>query len=235
MTFTNPDPTPPAGCSATGDCHEDTPKGGYDPSNPLGLVPGSELDTCIRTTPQYVGYCMSAGYSPTKPAGDPNYGPVLWATGVFITVTGDINVIDRQHMEAMKDGAIVANSGHFDVEINTKALAQIAEGRRVIRPFVEEFRLADGKRIFLLGDGRLINLAAAEGHPASVMDMSFANQALCAEYLVLQEKPLPLGVHVVPEAIDKEIARLKLASMGITIDTLTPEQETYLASWESGT
>ena len=111
----------------------------------------------------------------------------------------------------------------------------MAEGRRQVRPFVEEFRLANGKRIFLLGEGRLINLAAAEGHPASVMDMSFANQALCAEYLAIQEKRLPPGVHVVPEEIDREIARLKLESMGITIDTLTPEQEAYLASWESGT
>jgi adenosylhomocysteinase len=154
---------------------------------------------------------------------------------IFVTLTGDINVIDRHHMEAMKDGAIIANSGHFDVEINIKALEQLAEGRRQIRPFVEEFRLADGRRLFLLGEGRLINLAAAEGHPASVMDMSFANQAMCAEYLALQEKRLPLGVHMVPEEIDREIARLKLASMGITIDTLTPEQEAYLASWESGT
>ena len=154
---------------------------------------------------------------------------------IFITLTGDINVIDRHHMEAMKDGAIIANSGHFDVEINIKALEQLAEGRRQIRPFVEEFRLADGRRLFLLGEGRLINLAAAEGHPASVMDMSFANQALCAEYLALQEKRLPLGVHMVPEEIDREIARLKLASMGIAIDALTPEQEAYLASWESGT
>ena len=154
---------------------------------------------------------------------------------VFVTLTGDINVIDRHHMEAMKGGAIIANSGHFDVEINIKALEQLAEGRRQIRPFVEEFRLADGRRLFLLGEGRLINLAAAEGHPASVMDMSFANQALCAEYLALQEKRLPLGVHMVPEEIDREIARLKLVSMGITIDALTPEQEAYLASWESGT
>jgi adenosylhomocysteinase len=154
---------------------------------------------------------------------------------IFITLTGDIHVIDRHHMETMKDGAIIANSGHFDVEINIKALEQLSEGRRQVRPFVEEFRLTSGKRLFLLGEGRLINLAAAEGHPASVMDMSFANQALCAEYLALQEKRLPLGVHFVPEEIDREIARLKLASMGITIDTLTPEQEAYLASWELGT
>ncbi len=154
---------------------------------------------------------------------------------IFITVTGDINVIDRRHMEAMKDGAIIANSGHFDVEINVKALEEMAEGSRQVRPFVEEFRLANGKRLFLLGEGRLINLAAAEGHPASVMDMSFANQALCAEYLALQEKKLVPGVHLVPEEIDREIARLKLSSMGISIDVLTPEQEAYLSSWESGT
>ena len=154
---------------------------------------------------------------------------------IFITVTGDINVIDRAHLEKIKDGAILANSGHFDVEINKKALAEMAEARREIRPFVEEFRLGSGKRLFFLGEGRLINLAAAEGHPASVMDMSFANQALCAEHLALQEKRLPAAVHPVPLEIDHEIAKLKLASMGISIDTLTPEQEEYLASWELGT
>ena len=154
---------------------------------------------------------------------------------IFITVTGDINVIDRAHLEVLKDGAILANSGHFDVEINKKALAEMAEARREIRPFVEEFRLGSGKRLFFLGEGRLINLAAAEGHPASVMDMSFANQALCAEHLALQEKRLPAAVHPVPLEIDHEIATLKLASMGISIDTLTPEQEEYLASWELGT
>jgi len=154
---------------------------------------------------------------------------------IFITVTGDMNVIDWHHMEAMKDGAIVCNSGHFDIEINVKALAEMAEGRQQARPFIEEFRLPNGKLIFLLGEGRLINLAAAEGHPASVMDMSFANQALCTEYLVLQEKKLPVDVHGVPEDIDQEIARLKLKAMGISIDVLTPEQEKYLSSWEMGT
>jgi adenosylhomocysteinase len=154
---------------------------------------------------------------------------------IFITLTGDINVIDRAHMEAMKDGAIICNSGHFDVEINLRALENLSEGRREIRAFVEEFRLGSGKRLYLLGEGRLINLAAAEGHPASVMDMSFANQALSAEYLARSEKRLPIAVHPVPKEIDEEIARLKLASVGISIDTLTPEQEAYLSSWELGT
>jgi len=154
---------------------------------------------------------------------------------IFVTVTGDINVVDRQHLEAMKDGAILANSGHFNVELNLQALESMAEGRRQIRPSVEEFRLRDGRHLFLLGEGRLINLAAAEGHPASVMDMSFANQALSAEYLVLQEQRLPIAVHTVPVEIDQEVARLKLAAMNITIDTLTEEQERYLASWQEGT
>jgi adenosylhomocysteinase len=154
---------------------------------------------------------------------------------IFVTVTGDVNVIDRQHLEVMKDGAILANSGHFNVELNLEALESMTEGRRQIRPSVEEFRLRDGRRLFLLAEGRLINLAAAEGHPASVMDMSFANQALSAEYLVLQEQRLPVGVHPVPREIDQEVARLKLAAMNITIDTLTEEQERYLTSWQEGT
>jgi adenosylhomocysteinase len=154
---------------------------------------------------------------------------------IFITVTGDVNVIDRQHLEAMKDGAILANSGHFNVELNLRALESMAEARSQIRSSVEEFRLHDGRRLYLLAEGRLINLAAAEGHPASVMDMSFANQALSVEYLVLQEKRLPVGVHSVPREIDQEVARLKLAAMNITIDTLTEEQERYLASWQEGT
>jgi adenosylhomocysteinase len=153
----------------------------------------------------------------------------------FVTLTGDINVLDRHHMEAMKDGAIVANSGHFNDEINLIALASMAEGRREVRPFVEEFKLGDGKKIFVLGEGRLINLAAAEGHPAAVMDMSFANQALCAEYVVNNEKSLGKQVYEVPRDIDAEIARLKLESMNIAIDTLTEEQQKYLSSWESGT
>jgi adenosylhomocysteinase len=154
---------------------------------------------------------------------------------IFISLTGDKHVIDRHHMEVMKDGAIMANSGHFDVELNLDALADMAEARRDVRPYVEEFRLGDGRRLFVLGEGRLINLAAAEGHPASVMDMSFANQALSAEYLATREQRLEPAVYPVPEEIDKEIARLKLATMDITIDELTDEQRTYLSSWEEGT
>ena len=153
----------------------------------------------------------------------------------FVTLTGDINVIDRHHMESMKDGAIVANSGHFNDEINLQALETMAEGKRNVRPFVEEFKLGDGRKIFVLGEGRLINLAAAEGHPASVMDMSFANQALCSEHVVNNQGKLEAQVYPVPHEIDAEIARLKLAAMGIEIDTLTAEQEKYLSSWESGT
>jgi adenosylhomocysteinase len=153
----------------------------------------------------------------------------------FITLTGDINVIDRHHMEAMKDGAIVANSGHFNDEINIQALSAMSEGSRQVRPFVEEYRLGDGRRIFLLGEGRLINLAAAEGHPAAVMDMSFANQALCTEHVVHSQGKLKPEVYPVPTEIDAEIARLKLESMDVAIDTLTDEQQKYLSSWESGT
>ncbi len=154
---------------------------------------------------------------------------------IFVTLTGDIHVIDRHHFEVMKDGAIVANSGHFNVEINIPALEEMAASKRRVRPFVDEYRLPDGRNIYLLGEGRLINLAAAEGHPASVMDMSFANQALSAEYLVKHGKELEKRVYTVPEHIDREIARLKLEAMGIEIDTLTPEQEAYLHSWEHGT
>jgi adenosylhomocysteinase len=154
---------------------------------------------------------------------------------IFITLTGDVNVIDRQHLAVMKDGAIVANSGHFNDEINIAALEAMAEAKRAVRPSVDEYRLGDGRRIYLLGEGRLINLAAAEGHPASVMDMSFANQALSVEHIVRSEGKLPLGVHPVPREIDEEIARLKLAAMGARIDTLTPEQEQYLRSWQAGT
>jgi adenosylhomocysteinase len=155
---------------------------------------------------------------------------------IFITATGNINVIDRNHFDQMKDGAILANSGHFNAELNIKALEEMAgEGRRTLRPFVEEFVLAPDQRVVLLGEGRLINLAAAEGHPASVMDMSFANQALAVAYLVREGKALEPGVYQVPEDIDQEIARLKLAAMGIEIDSLTPEQERYLTSWEGGT
>jgi len=154
---------------------------------------------------------------------------------IFITLTGDINVLDSQHFQAMKDGAILANSGHFNVELNIKALEEMSETKRGIREHVEEYRLMDGRRLYLLGEGRLINLAAAEGHPASVMDMSFADQALCVEYLATRTQRLPADVYPVPADIDQEVARLKLASMDITIDELTEEQRKYLSSWEEGT
>jgi adenosylhomocysteinase len=154
---------------------------------------------------------------------------------IFCTLTGDIHVIRAEHFRVMKDGAIVCNSGHFNVELDLEALGRIAERPpRTVREFVEEY-IVGGKRVFVLGEGRLINLAAAEGHPASVMDMSFANQSLAAEYLVTHATSLSRNVHRVPEAIDREIARLKLAAMGAAIDTLTPEQERYLASWDMGT
>ncbi|OGL44492.1 MAG: adenosylhomocysteinase [Candidatus Schekmanbacteria bacterium RBG_16_38_11] len=153
----------------------------------------------------------------------------------FVTLTGDINVIRKEHFPKMKDGAIVANSGHFNVEIDLAGLGQLSNKRRKIREFVEEYTLKNGKKINVLGEGRLINLAAAEGHPSSVMDMSFANQALGAEYLIKNRKSLECQVYKVPDVIDSEIARLKLKSMGIRIDTLTKEQEHYLASWEMGT
>lgn len=155
---------------------------------------------------------------------------------IFITATGDINVLDTHHFKAMKDGAIIANSGHFNVEINIPGLEEMAvdEPRRV-REFVEQYTLTDGRKINLLGEGRLVNLAAAEGHPASVMDMSFANQALSAAYMKANADVLERRVYAVPEEVDKEIARIKLAAMGVQIDTLTTEQETYLNSWEEGT
>ncbi len=155
---------------------------------------------------------------------------------IFITSTGDINVIDRQHFEVMKDGAILANSGHFNVEINIPALEEMAVAPpRRVRPFVDEYVLPDGRRLYLLAEGRLVNLAAAEGHPSAVMDMSFANQALCAVYILRNAERLERTVYPVPDEIDREIARLKLESMGVRIDVLTPEQERYLASWEEGT
>src|SRR5512136_3126984 len=154
---------------------------------------------------------------------------------IFCTVTGDINVIDRSHFEVMKDGAIIANSGHFNVEINIPALEQMSKEKRLVRPFVEQYILADDRRINLLGEGRLINLAAAEGHPASVMDMSFANQALSVEYMVKHADQLEKKVYSVPQEIDREIARLKLDAMGVQIDKVTPAQEKYLNSWEEGT
>ena len=154
---------------------------------------------------------------------------------IFVTVTGDINVIRAEHMSTMKDGAIMANSGHFDAELDLKGLYKITKARRMIRDFVEEFTLKNGKNIYLLGEGRLINLASAEGHPASVMDMSFANQALSAEYVAKNYKKLDKKVYSVPENIDKMIAKLKLKALGVTIDTLTAEQEKYLNSWNLGT
>jgi adenosylhomocysteinase len=154
---------------------------------------------------------------------------------IFVTATGGLHMIDDAHYDLMKDGAVLANTGHFNVEINIPALAKRAVRRRQVREFVEEFTLADGRRLYLLGDGRLINLAAAEGHPASVMDMSFANQALGAEYMKKNASSLKPQVYTIPAEIDREIARLKLQGMGIQIDTLTPEQVKYLQSWEEGT
>jgi adenosylhomocysteinase len=154
---------------------------------------------------------------------------------VFITVTGNKGVIRREHFSRMKDGAVVCNSGHFNVELDIPALEKLSRARRPIRDFVEEFALENGRRLYLLADGRLINLAAAEGHPASVMDMSFANQALAAEYMVKHHATLEKKVHEVPDEIDREIARLKLESMGIAIDTPTPDQVKYMNSWEEGT
>jgi adenosylhomocysteinase len=154
---------------------------------------------------------------------------------IFVTVTGDINVVDEPHLKAMKSGAILANSGHFNDEINLSALDGMAESVRTIRTSLEEYRLRDGRKLFVLGEGRLVNLAAAEGHPAAVMDMSFANQALSAEYLVSHASELQPKVYPVPDDIDREIARLKLAAMHIAIDSLTAEQAQYLSGWESGT
>ena len=154
---------------------------------------------------------------------------------IFCTLTGNIAVIRQEHFHLMKDGAIVANSGHFNVELDLEGLSDIAASRRQLRPFVEEFVLKNGRRINVLGEGRLINLAAAEGHPSSVMDMSFANQALSAEYMAKEHAEMGKKVYPVPNAIDQEIARLKLESMGVEIDTLTEEQKHYLSSWEMGT
>ena len=154
---------------------------------------------------------------------------------IFVTATGDINVISKSCFPKMKDGAIVCNTGHFNVEVDIQSLKKMSKARRIIRDYVEEFTLRSGKRVYLLGEGRLINLAAAEGHPSAVMDMSFANQALCAEYMVRNARKLEKRVYSVPEKIDKEIARLKLKAMGIKIDTLTAEQKKYLKSWEMGT
>jgi adenosylhomocysteinase len=154
---------------------------------------------------------------------------------IFVTVTGDVNVLDRKHFDGMKDGVILANSGHFNSEINLKALDEMATGVRQVRPAVQEYKMRDGRRLHVLAEGRLINLAAAEGHPAAVMDMSFANQALCAAYIAANAAKLEKRVYDVPDEIDNEVAQLKLHAMGIAIDTLTAEQERYLNSWEEGT
>jgi adenosylhomocysteinase len=154
---------------------------------------------------------------------------------IFCTVTGNIHVIRWEHFSKMKDGAIVANSGHFNVELDLETLGKHAKGRRMMREFVEEFSFSNGRAVYVLGDGRLINLASAEGHPSSVMDMSFANQALGTEYMAKNYKKLEKKVYTIPVEIDREIARLKLSSMGIKIDTLTPEQKKYLSGWEHGT
>jgi adenosylhomocysteinase len=164
--------------------------------------------------------------------------PIAEAAGkgdIFCTLTGDINVIRPEHFLGMKSGAIVANSGHFNVELDLVGLAKLSVQRRPMRDFIEEFTLKGGKRIYVLAEGRLINLAAAEGHPSSVMDMSFANQALVLEYIVQNRGKLPLGVLPVPEEIDRDIARLKLKAMGVDIDTLTRQQRQYLESWRMGT
>jgi adenosylhomocysteinase len=183
----------------------------------------TEIDPLRALEAQMDGY-ISCSMAEAAPKGD-----------LFITVTGNKSVIRREHFAAMKDGAIVCNSGHFNVELDIPALERLAVSKKVARPFVEEYRLKGGKRVYLLGEGRLINLAAAEGHPAMVMDMSFANQALSVEYLVKNARKLQKNVYVVPERIDKEVSRLKLKSMGIEIDTLTPEQVKYLATWSEGT
>ncbi len=154
---------------------------------------------------------------------------------IFITVTGNKSILTHDHFERMKDGAVIANSGHFNVEIDIPALEKLSSSKKPVRPFVDEYAMKDGRKLYLLGEGRLINLAAAEGHPASVMDMSFANQALASEYLVKNASSLKHEVYSVPENIDRHIAKLKLDSMGIQVDKLTPDQEQYLASWSEGT
>ena len=154
---------------------------------------------------------------------------------IFITLTGGLKAVDRRHIEVMKDGAVLANSGHFNVEIDIPALEELSDSKQEVRPFVEEYRMVDGRRLYLLGEGRLINLSAAEGHPSAVMDMSFADQALAVEHLARTAHTLKPQVYDVPRDIDEEVGRLKLLSMGITIDTLTAEQDKYLASWEVGT
>lgn len=183
----------------------------------------TEVDPLRALEAQMDGY-ISCSMEAAAPKGD-----------LFITVTGNKSVIRKEHFAAMKDGAIVCNSGHFNVELDIPSLERMAVSKRQARPYVDEYKLKGGKRVYLLGEGRLINLAAAEGHPAMVMDMSFANQSLSVEYLVKKAKTLQNSVYVVPSNIDKEVSRLKLKSMGIEIDTLTPEQVKYLATWSEGT
>jgi adenosylhomocysteinase len=154
---------------------------------------------------------------------------------IIITVTGDLNVVDIKHLKLAKDGVVLANSGHFNVEINVEALEKISSSKRRVKEYIDEYKTYDGKRIYLLAEGRVLNLVAAEGHPAIVMDMSFANQALGAEYIAKNAQNLEKKIYVLPENIDKEIAELKLSSMGIEIDSLTKEQQEYLSSWRSGT
>jgi len=156
------------------------------------------------------------------------------AGDIFVTVTGDTSIVRKEHMTKMKDGAVLANSGHFNVEINIPDLESLAVSKRTLRPNLEEYQLKSGRKLYLLAEGRLVNLASAEGHPSEVMDMSFANQALCAEYL-MKAKKLETKVHNVPKEIDDTVATLKLKSMNIKIDTLTQEQRKYIASWEEGT
>jgi adenosylhomocysteinase len=191
----------------------------------------STLDGVIRATNLLLAglKVVIAGY------GWCGRGVAMRAKGLGADVTGNKNVIRAEHFEHMKSGAVICNSGHFNVEIDIPALERLSSGKREVRPLVDEFSLKDGRKICLIGEGRLVNLASAEGHPASVMDMSFANQALSAEYLVQNSKNLKAEVYVVPEHLDKEIARLKLDSMGHKLDKLTPEQEHYLASWQEGT
>jgi adenosylhomocysteinase len=154
---------------------------------------------------------------------------------IFITVTGGMKAVAREHFEVMKDGALVANSGHFNVEVDIEAMEELADSKSSVRPFVDQYLMGNGRKINLLGEGRLINLAAAEGHPSAVMDMSFANQALTAEYMAQTAHTLAPDVYVVPRDIDEEVGKLKLESMGVSIDTLTAEQEKYLSSWDVGT
>jgi adenosylhomocysteinase len=154
---------------------------------------------------------------------------------IFVTVTGNKSVLTGEHFERMKEGAVICNAGHFNVEIDIPALEKLSIAKKVARPFVEEYAMKDGRRIYLLAEGRLVNLSAAEGHPAAVMDMSFANQALAAEYMMKHSQELQPQVYPVPELIDQHIAKIKLESMGVHVDKLTPEQEHYLASWSEGT